>query len=151
MLQKRKTVTFVDRPVHVCFHKTLNSSKGVIRCHALSDLSEVEIRDEPKTQGVVEVHRVTVKKEGKSRSVYSHTCYAYFQGFLPCLFLPSRSIHLHFVQNLSRFLLCWLLLTHGSCVGPQNKIGHPAGCRFCFERSQSINRLKNHDLWYVDV
>ena len=24
-----------------------------------------------------------------SRSVYSHTCYAYRQGFLPCLFLPS--------------------------------------------------------------
>ena len=31
-----------------------------------------------------------------SRSVYSHTCYAYFQGFLPCLFLPFRPIHLHF-------------------------------------------------------
>ena len=28
-------------------------------------MSEVEIRDERKTQGVVEVHRVTVKKEGK--------------------------------------------------------------------------------------
>ena len=65
-----------------------------------------------------------------SRSVYSHTCYAYCQGFLPCLFLLSQSIHLHFFQNLSWFLLCWLWLTHGSCVGPQNKIGHPAGCRF---------------------
>ena len=31
-----------------------------------------------------------------SRSVYSHTCYAYCLGFLPCLFLPFRSIHLHF-------------------------------------------------------
>ena len=38
-----------------------------------------------------------------SRSVYSHTCYAYCQRFLPCLFLPFRSIHLHFFQNLSRF------------------------------------------------
>ena len=65
-----------------------------------------------------------------SRSVYSHTCYAYCQGYCPRLFLPYRSIHLHFFQNLSRFLLCWLWLTHGSCVGLQNKIGHPAGCRF---------------------
>ena len=56
-----------------------------------------------------------------SRSVYSHKCYAYWQGFLPCLFLPFRSIHLHFSQNLSGFLLCWLWLTHVSCVGPQNK------------------------------
>ena len=34
--------------------------------------------------------------EALSRSVYSHACYAYCQGFLPCLFLPFRSIHLHF-------------------------------------------------------
>ena len=38
-----------------------------------------------------------------SKSVYSHTCYAYCQGFLSCLFLNFRSIHLHFFQNLSRF------------------------------------------------
>ena len=38
-----------------------------------------------------------------STSVYSHTCYAYCQGFLPCLFLPFQSIHLHFFQNLSQF------------------------------------------------
>ena len=65
-----------------------------------------------------------------SRSVYSHTCYTYCQGFLPCLFLPFWSIHLHFFQNISRFLLCWLWLTHGSCVGLQNKTGHPAGSKF---------------------
>ena len=64
------------------------------------------------------------------RSVCSHTCYAYCQGFLPCLFLPFQSIHLHFFQNLSQFFLCWLWLTHGSSVGPQNKIGHPARGRF---------------------
>ena len=44
-----KTVTFVDDPVHVCVQKNLNYSRGVIRCHELSDLSEVEIRDELKT------------------------------------------------------------------------------------------------------
>ena len=38
-----------------------------------------------------------------SRSVFSHTCYAYCQGFLACLFLHFRSIHLHFSQNLPRF------------------------------------------------
>ena len=43
------TATFVDRPVYVCVHKTLNSSKGLIKCRELSDLSEVEIRVELKT------------------------------------------------------------------------------------------------------
>ena len=37
------------------------------------------------------------------QSVYCHACYAYCQGFLACLFLHFRSIHLHFFQNLSRF------------------------------------------------
>ena len=38
-----------------------------------------------------------------SRTVYSHTCYAYCQGVLPGLFLPFQSIHLHFFQSLSQF------------------------------------------------
>ena len=41
-----------------------------------------------------------------SRSVYRHICYAYCQGFLPCLFLPFRSIHLHFFQKLLPIFSC---------------------------------------------
>ena len=63
-------------------------------------------------------------------SVYSHTCSAYCQGFLPCLFLPFKSIHLHIFQNLSRFFPVLAVANAGSCVGPETKIGHPAGCRF---------------------
>ena len=55
----------IDRPVRVSIHKTLNSSQGVIRCRDLADTTEVEIWDELKDQGVVEVNRVTLKKEGK--------------------------------------------------------------------------------------
>ena len=65
-----------------------------------------------------------------SRSVYSHTCFAYCQGFLPCLFLPFQSIHKHLFQILSDFFPVLAVADAGSCVGPQNKIGHPAGCRF---------------------
>ena len=46
-----------------------------------------------------------------SMSVYSHACYAYCQGLLPCLFLPSRSIHLHFSKTSPNYFLCWLWLT----------------------------------------
>ena len=49
--------------------------------------------------------------EALSRPVYNYTCYAYCHGFLPCLFLPFWSIHLHFFQNLSNFFLRWLWLT----------------------------------------
>ena len=66
-----------------------------------------------------------------SRSVYSHTCYAYCQGFFfLAYFCTSGPFTCIFSKNLPRFFLCWLWLTHGSCVGLQNKIGHPAECRF---------------------
>ncbi|WP_293650498.1 hypothetical protein, partial [Thiolapillus sp.] len=32
------------------------------------------------------------------------------------------------VKGLMMMMMMWL--THGSCLGPQNKIGHPAGGRF---------------------
>ena len=82
-----------------------------------------------------------------SRSVYSNTCYAYCQRFLPRLFLPFLSIRLHFFQILSQFFfpLCWLWLTPGSCIGPQNKIGNPAGCSSRVERPRNINSLKNNN------
>ena len=54
-----------------------------------------------------------------SRSVYCHACYAYCQGFL-----------LHFFHNLSWVLPVLAVADTSSCVGLQNKIGHPAGCRF---------------------
>ena len=41
-----------------------------------------------------------------SRAVYSHTCYAYCQGFLPCLFLPFQSIHLHFFLKAAPIFSC---------------------------------------------
>ena len=46
-----------------------------------------------------------------SRSIYSHTCYAYCQGFLPCLFLPSGTFTCIFSKTSPNFFLCWLWLT----------------------------------------
>ena len=62
ILLKRDGSIFVDRPIRVYAHKTLNSCKGVIRCPALKDVSELEIREELASQGVSEVKRVFVKK-----------------------------------------------------------------------------------------
>ena len=60
-----RTNRFTDRPVMVSVHKTLNSSRGIIRCRDLADMTEVEIWDELKDQVLVGVNRVTLKKEGK--------------------------------------------------------------------------------------
>ena len=64
-----------------------------------------------------------------SRSVYSHTSYTDCQRFLPWWFRSFQSIHLHFFPKPLPSFSCVVANTT-SCVGPQNKIGHPAGCRF---------------------
>jgi len=66
-----KTTRFVDRPVRVSIHKALNSSRGVIRCRELSGKTETEIKTELQEQGVVEVHRVTVKRNTE-KSPHQH-------------------------------------------------------------------------------
>ena len=51
--------------------------------------------------------------------------------YLADLFLPFRSIHLHFSQTSPDFFSPVLAVASTvSCVGPQNKIGYPAECRF---------------------
>ena len=46
-----------------------------------------------------------------SRSVYSHTCYAFCQGFLLCLFVPFGSFTCIFSKTSPDVFLCWLWLT----------------------------------------
>ena len=58
-------VKCVDRAVQFSVHKTLNSSRGVIWCSELLDMTEIDIRDDLTDQGVVGVSRVTAKKGGE--------------------------------------------------------------------------------------
>ena len=51
-------------------------------------------------------------------------------NFFLAYFYPSGPFTCIFSQNLSRFFPVLAVANTGSCVGPQNKIGHPAGCRF---------------------
>ena len=67
-----KTVKFVDRPVKVSVNKSLNSSQGIVGCRDLKNMSELQIRDELKGQGVVGVHRVTVRKNGEVIPTRTH-------------------------------------------------------------------------------
>ena len=67
-----------------------------------------------------------------STSVYSHTCYAYCQGFLPSYsnFYPSGPFTCTFFSKTApEFFPMLALANTGSCVNPQNKIGQPARCR----------------------
>lgn len=59
-----RATTFVNCPVAVCAHKTLNNRKGVIRSIDLKDCDEQEVIEELKSQGVVDAKRISVKRNG---------------------------------------------------------------------------------------
>ena len=73
------------------------------------------------------------------------------KDFFPAYFYPSSPFICIFSKTSPDFFPVLALPSTGSCVGPQNKIGHPAGCRFRVECPRKINRLKKHDLWYDDL
>ena len=68
-------------------------------------------------------------KPGVGQYIALHATLTAMDFFL-AYFYPSDPFTCIFLKNLSRFFLCWLWLRHGSCVGPQNKISHPAGGMF---------------------
>ena len=70
-------------------------------------------------------------KPGVGQCIATHATLTARDFFLAYCY-PSCPFTCIFFQNLSRFLLRWLWLRHGSCVDPQNKIGHPTGGRFSY-------------------
>ncbi|GBN33073.1 hypothetical protein AVEN_7611-1 [Araneus ventricosus] len=52
-------------PVTVKPHATLNSSKGVISCGELLNESEEKVTEELKSQGVTQVRRITIRRDGQ--------------------------------------------------------------------------------------
>ena len=68
-------------------------------------------------------------KPGVSQYIAIHATLTARDFFL-AYFYTSGPFTCIFSKTSPDFSLFWLWLTHGSCVGPQNKIGHPAGCRF---------------------
>ena len=68
-----------------------------------------------------------------SRSVCSHKCYAFCKEFL-----PSSPFTRFFSKTSPDFFPALAVANTGSCVGPQNKIGHPARCRFPLLNARGI-------------
>lgn len=62
------TDTFVNVPVQVSPHRTLNSQKGVIRCNDIKECSDEEILSGLAGQHVTAIHRITVTRDGTRKS-----------------------------------------------------------------------------------
>ena len=60
-----KITQLVDRSVEVKPHQTLNSSKGIVRSRELQHESLDSIKKHLHSQGVTDVHRISIKKNGE--------------------------------------------------------------------------------------
>ena len=70
-----------------------------------------------------------------SRSVYSRAFYTYSvtaRDFFLAYFYPFGPFTCIFSKTSAEFFMCLAVANTSSCAGPQNKIGHPIGCRFLF-------------------
>ena len=63
--QLLRQTKFYNINVRIFPHPTLNSSKGIIKDPAMKGVSEEEMKENLKSQGVTSVKRIIIKKEGK--------------------------------------------------------------------------------------
>ena len=64
--------TFFNKPVKIYPHKSLNTRKGVVRCRELSYCDPDEILSNFKSQGVREVKRISVSRNGTRRDTNTY-------------------------------------------------------------------------------
>ena len=114
-----------------CFHFTTLVLWMCMGTAPLPHIAQWELRTQNLKSYLVRTQSLIVLplKPGVGKYLPIHAALTARDFFLD-YFYPSGPFTSSFSQNLSRFFLCWLWLTHGSCVGLQNKIGHPTGSRF---------------------
>ena len=120
----------------LCFHFFKFSCSGELRTQKLKSHLV-------KTQSL----NVLPLKPGVGQYIATHTTLTARDFFLISTFPVHSSTC--FSQNLDVFPVLAVANT-GSCVGPQNEIGHPAGGTSYVECLRNMNRLKKHDLWKDD-
>ena len=113
---------------------TCNYSICTILCSSvwvLLNPSSGELRTQKLKSHLVRTQSLNVLslKPGVGQYIAIHAALT-ARGFFLAYFYLSGPFTCIFSKTSPDFSMCWLWLTHGSCVGPQNKIGHPAGCRF---------------------
>ena len=64
-LEKTKKLAHI--PVEASPHRTLNSSKAIIYCDRLDELSNEQIQEELSPQGVTDVHRIISRRNGQEK------------------------------------------------------------------------------------
>ena len=92
--------TFFNKPVKIYPHKSLNTCKGVVRCRELSYCDPDEILSNLKSQGVREVKRISVSRNGTRRDTNTYILTFPLQIFLLQLKLASLMLKLTYMYQI---------------------------------------------------
>jgi hypothetical protein len=60
--------TWIDVPMKVSPHKTLNTSRGIIRCREFRDCDDAEVKEALQSQGVIGVRHIFATRNGKKEA-----------------------------------------------------------------------------------
>ena len=167
-LRKMDGEKLLDIPIRVNIHKTLNSSRGVIRCSDLKGMSDLEIKDQLFLQGVTQVKRVFITKNTKKEP--TNTFFLTFSmtdlpqwiwvGYLrvrvdPFIPTPLRCFkcqhfghHSKFCRSTEVCRLCGKAKHEGDCPQAAHCVNcegnHPSSSKECprFKEEQEIQKIR---------
>jgi hypothetical protein len=140
---------WVDQPVKITPHRSLNSSKGIIRCPQFKECEDSEVLVELKPLGVTSLKRFTLKKNGNV--IPTGTFLLIFNSSTPPKSLKAAYMNIAVEQYIPNPLRCYNCQKYGhgktNCKSHQvcarcGKDGHAdSGCE---EQPQCTNCSGNH-------
>lgn len=126
-----KMTIWIDTPLKVSAHRSLNTCKGIIRCRDLRDCSEEEVLEDLSHEGVTQVKHIYTKRNGASiptntfvltfnrpvlpKSVKAAYCHLQVEPFIPN---PLRCF------NCQKFGHGRSSCSHGAVCARCSKTGH---------------------------
>ena len=110
-----RSTTLHDLSIEVVPHRTLNSSKGVVRSPDLSGVSEQEMTDELGEQGVIHVKRISITKNG--HTIQTNTYILTFDTPRPPKEIKAGYLNIPVTQYIANPLRCFNCQKYGHGKG----------------------------------
>lgn len=146
-----KLTNLADVPVRCTAHRTLNSSKGVVRCRDLTLCNKQEIIDELQSQGVSDVFNITVRTDNSEQRRSTNTFILTFSMTKPPEFIYVGHLRVAVSLYIPNPLRCFKCQKYGhgktTCKGQVvcsrcGSIGHDD--RDCQAETKCANCGGNH-------
>ena len=128
---------FHDPKVTVSLHGSLNSCKGIVRCPDLKGVSEQEILEEMREQGVINVRRIKIRRDDTLKDTYTFV-FTFNTSILPKQ-LKVAFLHVSVDPYIPNPLRCYACQVFGH---HENKCHREEICANCGQPKHSADRLQ---------